>query len=532
MPLPDDRTAADLYEQGRALRAAGDLGGAIAAYNAALERQPEFPEAANNLGNCLRSAWRLDEAEGAFRRALAARPEFPEAWSNLGATLKNLGRADEGLACLARAVALRPQDPALHSNLIFCRNYASSDDPAAMQAEERRWWERHGAPQAARIRPHANERTADRRIRVGYVSAGFREQAQSFFSLPLLEHHDHGRFEIVCYSDAAREDDVTERIRRTADRWVCIAGRGDDEVAEAIRLDQVDILVDLTVHAAQNRLPVFARKPAPVQVTWLGYPGSTGLPTVDYRFTDRWLDPPGEEAPYVETSVRLDAPFWCYDPSAGELPSTGESSEARRPEEITFGCLNNFSKTNDRLFALWRRILQGAAGSRLCLLAPPGSARRRALDALGVGEDRVEFVGFQPRARYLETYRRIDLCLDTFPCNGHTTSLDSWWMGVPVLSRRGRKVVGRAGHAFAHFLGLPEFSVDSDEAYVAAALAWAKEKARLAAARAGLRERMSCSPLMDGARFARAVEEAYRSMWRTCVGPKTAPAFSGFRALR
>lgn len=511
----DNRAALELYEQGRALRAAGRFEAAADAYRRALALEPAFPEAANNLGNCLRIMWELDEAEAAYRSALAARPGFAEAWNNLGATLKNLGRADEALECFERAVDLQPSDPALHSNLVFARNYSSVDDRAPMDAEERRWHERHGQPWQSAARPTDIDRSPGRRLRVGYVSGGFREQAQSFFTVPLFELHDRQAFEIIAYSDAAQEDAVTRRLRAATAQWRPIAGLSDDEAAEQIRRDRIDILVDLTAHSGPNRLPVFARKPAAVQASWLGYPGGSGLPAMDYRLTDPWLEPTGESGRSgAEIPLRLADTFWCYDPliddparvEGGQLPS-------RRNGVVTFGCLNNFSKTNGRTFALWARVLQAVPGSRLLLLAPRGSARRRALEALGVGAERIDFVEFQPRISYLQTYQRIDLCLDTFPCNGHTTSLDSWWMGVPVVSLRGQTPVSRAGYSFAQNLGLPEFAAGSADDYVAVAAGWAQEKARLASLRAGLRERMSCSPLMDRPRFARAMESAYRAMW-------------------
>ncbi len=263
-----------------------------------------------------------------------------------------------------------------------------------------------------------------------------------------------------------------------------------------------------------------ARKPAPVQVAYLAYPGTTGLSAIDYRLTDPYLDPPGEtDADYVEQSTWLPDTFWCYDPLTDRplpnaLPLLAEG-------HVTFGCLNNFCKVTDQTLALWSKVLHAVAESRLLLLAPVGTARQRVLDRLreeDIEPARIEFVDHRPRAQYLELYHRIDVCLDTLPYNGHTTSLDSHWMGVPVVTRVGRTVVGRAGYSQLTNLGLSELVAWSDDDFVSIAAALAADWPRLAHLRSTLRERMERSPLMDAARFARNIEAAYREMWRRwCV---------------
>ena len=501
------------YNLGVVDRRAGRLEAAAESYQRALALKPDFPEAENNLGNVLRALWRVDEAAAAFRRAVALRPGFGDAWSNLGATLKNQGRLDEAVACLERAVELQPESAALHSNLVAALHYQDGCAPAAIAREQRRWSERHAAPRRAAIPAHDHDRAPERRLRIGYVSAGFCEQCQSFFTVPLLAHHDHVRHGIFCYSDVAAPDALTVRLQAGADVWRNIAGYSDGQAARQIREDRIDILVDLTLHMANNRLPMFALKPAPLQVTWLGFPGSTGMEAMDYRFTDRWLDPPGlNEEFYAERSLRLPDCFWCYDPLAAGPPVNALPAELAG--WVTFGCLNNFSKVNTGVLARWARVLRAVPGSRLLLLAPPGETRSWVTSELGIDASRIEFVDFQPRPRYLETYHRIDLCLDTFPYNGHTTSLDAFWMGVPVVSRAGRTAVSRAGLSQASNLGLPELVADDDDGFVALAAGLAGDRPRLAELRATLRGRMEASPLMDGARFARGMEWAYRTIWR------------------
>jgi len=364
----------------------------------------------------------------------------------------------------------------------------------------------------------------NRRLRVGYVSADFRWHCQRFFVVPLFTHHDRGQIEIFCYSNVRDPDAMTDRIRGLAGHWRDIVGLDDASAAQTIRKDRIDILVDLTMHMDGNRLPLFARKPAPVQVCWLAYPGTTGMTAMDYRVTDRFLDPPerSTEEAYSERSIRLPDTFWCYDPLTEE-PEVGPLP-AKASGHVVFGSLNNFCKVNDALLDLWARVLRETAGSRLVLMAPPGDARRRVLGTFakhGVESGRIDLAGKMPHAEYLGLYRRIDICLDPVPYNGHTTSLDAFWMGVPVVTRVGDTVVGRAGLCQAMNLGLPELVATTSDEYVAIAVALAGDLERLERLRASLRSRMRSSPLMDGARFARNLERAYREIWqRWCEGDR------------
>jgi predicted O-linked N-acetylglucosamine transferase (SPINDLY family) len=347
------------------------------------------------------------------------------------------------------------------------------------------------------------------------------------FTTPLLANHDHERFEIFCYADVANPDGFTASLRRHADQWRSVYEMPDAAVAARIRDDRIDVLVDLTMHMAESRLPVFARKPAPVQITWLAYPGTTGLSAIDYRLTDPFLDPPGSDTSvYAEESLRLPDSFWCYAPLVAPDPAEQAPSvwPARTTAGFRFGCLNNFCKVGARVIALWARVLGAVPGSTLALLVPEGDSRARALIAFakhGIDADRIEFVKKQPRPEYLAMYRGIDVCLDTFPYNGHTTSLDAFWMGVPVVTLVGPTVVGRAGLCQAMNLGLPDLVARTGDEYVQIAAGLARDRKRLGELHATLRARMESSPLMDGPRFARAVELAFRTSWeRWCKRPE------------
>ncbi len=533
---------------GNALKAQGKLEEAVACYRRALELRPDYVEADNSLGNALKDQGKLDEAVACFRRALALKPAYAEVHSNLGGAFKDQGKLDEAVACYRRAVELKPDFAAARSNLVYTQVFRAGCDAQTLYEEHRRWNQQHAAPLTQFIPRHLNERSPDRRLRIGYVSPDFRSHCQAFFTVPLFSCHDHENFEIGCYADVVRPDGVTRQLRTCADAWRSIVGLNDEQVAEEIRRDRIDILVDLTMHMDRNRLLVFARKPAPVQVCWLAYPGTTGLSAIDYRITDPYLDPPNvgqvanlpemrrignlphagtlhfhRDGPYSEESIRLPDCFWCYDPLESE--SAVSALPAAEKGHVSFGCLNNFCKVNPPVLKLWARVLKAVDGSRLTLLAGEGTHRQHALDLLaeeGVDRDRVTFVAQQPRPQYLRLYQGMDIGLDTVPYNGHTTSLDSFWMGVPVVTLVGPTVVGRAGLCQLMNLGLPELIASSPEEYVRVAAELARDLPRLRDLRTTLRERMRASPLMDAPRFARNLEAAYRAIWkRWCFNPQT-----------
>lgn len=504
----------------------GQCNEARSCFERAIALQPGFAEAHNHLGLVLKQCGHFDEAFTCFQRSLALKPNFADTHNNLGNFFKDQGRIDQALSCYRQALLLQSHRHDIHSNLVFALHYHAGSDIGAIKAELRNWNQQHARPLAPLIETHTNDRTTDRRLRVGYVSPDFRDHAVGLNLLPLFERHAHDRFEIFSYARVSAPDEITARFRASSDHWRDTQPLSDSQLAATIRADRIDILVDLALHTANNRLPVFARKPAPVQISFAGYPGRTGLETIDYHLTDPYLEPPepadaaGSDAPH-----RLPHTFWCYDPGATAL--TVSPLPVIANGYPTFGCLNNFCKINDTVVALWARVLLAAPRSRMLLLAPESRRRSAILQRFahaGVEAERIIFVDRQSRQNYLETYGRIDLGLDTFPYNGHTTSLDSYWMGVPVVSLVGHGSVGRAGWSQLSNLGLAELAARTDGEFVNIAATLAGDLPRLAALRNGLRERMRHSPLMDASGFTEGIEAAYRMMWcRWCAMEGQAP---------
>lgn len=501
---------------GNALAALGLHKQAAESYLAALKHRPDHVDAYNNLGAAMRTMGYVDEAIAAFRQGLALKPDFALAYCNLGNAFKDAGQLDEAIASYRRALELRPADVLTHSNLIYTLHYHPKFDAAEILSEHRRFDAMHARHLRLEASIHRNDPVPHRRLRIGYVSPDFRDHCQSLFTIPLLSHHDHGAVEIYCYSTAARRDAITDRIAGYADVWRNLYGMTDAQAAERIADDRIDILIDLTMHMSVGRPLLFARRPAPIQIAWLAYPGTTGLSAMDYRFTDPYLDPPGEgDDAYSEISIRLPDTFWCYDPMNDDDLLPG-ALPARANGFITFGCLNNFCKITDPTLNLWREVLHQTPNSRLILLSPRGQHRQRLIGRLcqdRIAPERIEFLPYQPRAEYLRAYPRIDIGLDTIPYNGHTTTLDSLWMGVPVITRVGHTAVGRAGWSQLSNLGLQELAAASDPEFVATAVNLANDLPRLTQLRQSLRRQLEQSPLMDGKRFARGMESAYRQLW-------------------
>ena len=508
------------FNLGNVLRELGQFGDAVASYRHAVSINPNFSQAHSNLGNVLlRNLGQLDDALISYGRAVEIEPNLAVAHNNLGNALKEAGRLDEAIACFRRAVALNPHDTQLRSNLLFTLSFHPAFDEQAILAEVKQFSYADRMPRFRRANSDAGrEDVPQRRLRIGYVSPDFRSHCQSLFTMPLLSNHDHAQFEIYCYADLRQPDEISSRLRSHADVWRATDSKSDAQLAEMIVEDGIDILVDLTMHMENGRPMLFASKPAPVQVAWLAYPGTTGIPAIDYRLTDPWLDPAelGDDR-YTETSIRLPDTFWCYDPLiSAEISNLAPNDlPALSSGFITFGCLNNFCKVSDYTLHQWGRVMARVPSSRLILLAAAGQHRQRVLEILAqyeVAGQRIEFVEYRPRAQYLQTYGRIDVCLDTLPSNGHTTSLDAYWMGVPVVTQIGRTVVGRAGWSQLNNLGLLELVALDDQAFVDIAVALAADLPRLAQLRRTLRSRFEASPLMDGKRFAAAMEAVYRKI--------------------
>jgi len=524
-----------------------------AALRTAAGLQEPHPRGWNNLGNVLDERGRPDDARAAFARAIAEAPDFSMAHNNLGATLAGQGqfaaaaaahraalRCDAGnLAALNNlGVALLEQgrvaeaaasfdavlaaDPG-HRDAADNRLYAAvytQEDPRAVRAAHAAWGKSH--PAVPPLRPsHADPA---RRLRIGYVSPDLRHHSVSFFLEALLAAHDPVSTEVFCYADVARPDAVTTRLKALVPQWRDICGRSDDDVFKLIRGDQIDVLVDLAGHTKGNRLGVFARRAAPVQVTAIGYPATTGLPAMDYRFCDAVTDPaPGADDFAAETLVRLDG-LHCYtppqkSPDVGPLP-------ALTAGHITFGAFNKLAKISPRTAALWTDVLKAVPGSRLLIKTKPlaeAETRERIAGifaAQGIEPARLELRGWAAGDRaHLNLYNRVDIALDTYPYNGTTTTCEALWMGVPVLTLAGRGHASRVGASLLTQVGMKEWIVAAEDRFAAQAAALAGDLPALAKVREGLRSALAASPLCGGAAYARAVEAAYRAMWRkACEG--------------
>ncbi len=530
---------------------------AIACYRRALALDPDFAEANSNLGGLLASRRLLDEAITLCRRAIAARPAFAEAWCNLGLafnyrdqldlaadscrkalgiwpecaqawhnlgnTLSRQGLQDEAIAAFDKAIAYKPGYAAALDNLCFAWLYRAGSTPSDILAVHRRYAEQVEAPLKPRWPRHANRRDPDRRLKIGYVSPDFRRHSVAYFVEPLLACHDRSVVEVHAYFNHARADEVTARLRAMSDHWVDCANLSDDELAERIRADGIDILVDLAGHSANNRLTVFARKPAPVQATWLGYPATTGLSAMDWRLTTRVVDPEGSEACYSERLWYLPRTLWCYRPATDAPdPDVRDADTAGRP--VNFGSINNYPKVSPASIALWSRILRELPQSRLVMThVPEGSARDllcKRFAGHGIGPDRLQLNGRLSATEFQVLAGAIDIALDPFPYNGTTTTCESLWRGIPVVTLTGDQSVSRSGHALLNLAGLGEYCARDEDDYVRIAAGLARDRARLQDLRAGLRVRLEASPLRDEAGFTREIEDAYRAMWREwCASP-------------
>jgi predicted O-linked N-acetylglucosamine transferase (SPINDLY family) len=483
----------------------------------AIRRKPDDPELLNNLGNACSAGGQLDEAVAAYRRALAVKPGWSVPQYNLGLALRNQGRPAESRAALRAALELAPDDAVNHSTYVGSFHYDPDADAATLLAEHRRWAERH----TARLPPpekYANVPDPERRLRVGYVSPDFRSHASSFFLEPLLAHHDPDRVETFCYAEVTAPDAVTARFRGRARHWLDTPGMTDDELAARVRADGIDVLVDLCGHMAYNRLLTFARRPAPVQISYLGYPGTTGLPAIPYRIADAVTAGPGEPVAPGEELVVLPGVFCCYSPPR-PVPIDAPPP-SRRAGVVTFGSLHKLDKLNDRVLDLWCRLLREAPTARLLLCrntlhGPTADYWREQFTRRGVPAERLLLESVENvDMRHLEVYNRIDVSLDVFPWSGHTTACEALWMGVPVVTLRGDRYAGRMTASVLTAVGLGDWVAETADGYVRIALQLAADEGLRARLRTDLRPKLLGSPLCDGPGFARGLEEVYRDLWR------------------
>lgn len=469
------------------------------------------------LGQALAELGQQGRSLAEFERALALQPESAAAHNELGAALHGWGRHAEARAHGDKALALDPDSSKYWSVQLFYLHYDPTISAHDMAARHRAFAERFEAPLQASWRPHANAPEPERRLRVGFVSPDFRRHSVGYFMTDLLAALKGRSLDLYAYAVHWTGDDLTERIKAGFDVWrEC--RMSDDALAEQIRLDGIDILVDLAGHTVGNRLLVFARKPAPVQVTYLGYPDTTGLDAMDYIIGDTRMFPESEEGLYAEKPWRLPDTSLCFMPP--DLPVEVGPLPAGEAGPVTFGCLNRQDKINDSVIRLWAQILQSVPESCLLLQnraydeAAVVADMRRRFAAAGVESKRIELVGRLGWREHIEIYNRVDIALDPFPYNGTTTSVEGLWMGVPLVALRGDRLVAHMGESILYALGMPEWIAQDEAEYVAKAAAFAGDRAGLAAVRAQLRGRLLASPICDAPGFARNLEAAFRGMWR------------------
>jgi protein O-GlcNAc transferase len=510
--------AQKLFNRGNALADAKRFGEALGYYERSLTIRPDDVVALYNSSVMLRRLTRSEDALARIDRALALKPDFAEALISRGRIQRTQGDIDDAIKCFREAMKLRPADSALHSTLIFTLNFDPSVSEPDKQFERAEWDRRHAQKFCSHWRAHDNEPTPGRRIRIGYVSSYFRHDNAAYGFANAILHHDPDRFEIFCYSDTANEDAVTVRLRERVDQFHRTKQLSDDQLAELIRRDRIDILVDCVGHMAGNRLLVFARKPAPIQVTAWGEPTGTGLKAIDYLLAGPVLVPESNRRLFAERVI-VDLPnftgFWTPDP----LPDVGPLPALTRGH-VTFGSFNRPVKMSADTIRSWAAILRRLPEARLVLkhprLAEPALRLRiaTAFQAEDVPTTALIFLGGTDRISHFAAYNAIDIALDPFPHAGGMTTLDALWMGVPVVTWAGKTVSSRWAATSLAPLGLTDFIADSPESYIELAVAKAADLESLSQLRARLRARMATSDFGDGPHYCRTVEAAYLKMWQ------------------
>jgi protein O-GlcNAc transferase len=546
---------ADFYfNLGSALQEKGHLDESIVCYRKAIELNAGFAYAYNNLGSALRSKKIIDDAIINLKKALQLNPEFFHAYNNLGLSFQDKGQLDDAIGCYQEALRINsncsevynnvgcifqeigqvhkacdffrealkrnPHNPSYYSNLLLSLNYSANLDASTIYHEHLQFSKYCTYPISSITAPYNNKPIPGRRLKIGYISPDFRKQSVGFFIEPILESHNHNDFEIFCYYNYPALDEMTARMKLYADQWRHIIGMTDEKVTELIRDDQIDILVDLAGHTAFNRLRVFACKPAPVQVSWLGYPNTTGLSAIDYRLVDNHTDPPDtSDRFYTETLLRLPDTFLCYrpyqsSPEVKELPYLTNG-------HLTFGSFNILTKLTPEVISLWSQILKRIENSKLLIKRKSLSSRiaREYVFSQFIQHDidpkSIELMAMTPIFKeHLEIYNRIDICLDTFPYNGTTTTCEALWMGVPVITLVGNTHVSRVGHSLLLNIGLNEFIANTHEEYIEIAVNLSKDLKKLRSLRTSLRAMMKHSPLCDAIRFTGNLEKTYRQIWK------------------
>lgn len=501
-----------LYNLARLDQLSGRLKEAAEGYAAVL-RSVRLEQAAYNRAIVLRDMGCIDEAVEAYTDLVSWAPDHANGWNNLGKARREQGEIALAVAAFERAVRCAPDDAEIASNRLFCLLHDMATTNEALLAAQRAYAERFEAPYRPLCTKAQNQRDPDRLLRVGFVSADLRNHPVGRFLLPLLEHLDHGRITAIAFNNAPIEDEVSTRLKECFTEWYSICTLDDNAAATLIGSKSVDVLIDLSGHTAGNRLGVFARKPASVQSTWMGYLGSTGMYSMDWRITDNTCDPPELEAWHTERLTRLPNSQWCYRPPADVSPKDRGGAT-----EICLGSFTGVTKLSDFVLGLWGRVLIELPAACLLLAGiPKGRARQRITERLavsGIEEGRLSFLDRLPIENYLAQMGTVDIMLDSFPYVGATSTCDALWMGVPVVSLKGSRSCSRSGASLLPQVGLSDWVAENADDYVRIVCRWARDPEQLHTLKHSLRGRMASSPLMDEVGFSRDWSAMIRTIWR------------------
>jgi protein O-GlcNAc transferase len=496
----------------------------------AIELKPELAAVHSNLANVLQRQARPGEAEASCRRAIDLQPQLRDAYTNLGIALMDQGRLAEAAVSYRHALQIRPDLPEAHQDLLFCLSHWGEIAPEALFDEHRSFADRFEAPLRRAWPRHQPPREPERQLKVGIVSGDFREHPMVYFIEPVFSHlaADAG-LSLHAYTNCLAEDSFTRRLRRHFPHWNQVFALSDEQFAQKVRADGIDILIDLTGHTAHNRLLAFARKPAPIQCGWIGYLGTSGLKSMDYYLADKYFLPPGEfDRYFTEKIVHLPA-VAAFEPSS-EAPDVGPLPSLTTGR-LTFGSFNRLSKLNPSVIALWSQLLRALPGSQMLIGGMPRDGRHQVVGSWfqdeGIALERLQFHPRRGNRDYLALHDQVDFCLDPFPFTGATTTCHALWMGVPTLTLLGKTVAGRLGAALLQHVGLEDFIAHTPEEFVKKGIYWARNLHSLAQLRAGMRDRFLRSPIGQPELVAQGLAVGFRQMWRTWCASSMGASVSG-----
>ena len=505
---------------GNVLRLQNRLDDAAIHIRHAIALEPKNAQLHLNFALLLKDLGELESSAAETKKALQLRPDLVDAYLNLGHIRFLQGELSESIELRRKALKLNPKHAEAESALYFSMHYLAEYSPDDLLVAAQNWVAHHTSLERLLPKP-GNSPDPQRRLRIGYVSGDFCGHPVACFIEPVLAHHDKSQYEVYCYYNNNKYDAITERLQRYADHWRLVAGASDEKLAQQIRDDAIDILIDLSGHTDRNRLLTFALKPAPVQATWIGAPATTGLPSMDYIIADRFAISPEEERYYAEKVVRLPNAYECFSPP--EYPIEPGPLPAFTAGKVTFGCFNNPAKVSKTVIACWSKLLRAIPEAQLIFKykAYGDTGVHKRFHSLfaeqGIEKERIKLFGYSPRDEFLAAYHEVDIALDPFPYNGGLTTLESLWMGVPVLTLRGDRFVSHSRSILMN-IGLGECVAGTEDEYVNKAVNLASDLPRLATLRSELRSQLLNSPLCNGSGFTRDLEAAYRTMWETWCG--------------